>query len=141
MQNRNCKRCGEIFPYVNGYPLCKECREKDEEEFQRVREYVRDNPGVNIEQVAQAIGLPPQQVLRYLQEERLETFSRSDKHLLCEMCGSIINTGRYCEKCKAEINRELQRDNGGKLGDVYYLDEDEERKINKLKNKAQKFGK
>lgn len=135
MENRNCKKCGAVFQYTDGYPLCKECRDKDEEEYHAVREYIRIHPGVKIEEVADALGLSPQQILRYLREERLEIPSYSEKFILCEMCGCVIRTGRFCERCKEHINVELKRDRETTLGDTYYYNDEEERKITKMKKK------
>lgn len=135
MENRNCKKCGAVFQYITGYPLCKECKEKDEEMFTKVREYIREHPGVKIEEVAKEMDISPQQILRYLREERLEIFSQSDKYILCEMCGCMIKTGRFCDRCKQTINNELKIDSSNKLGDTYYYSEDEEKKIDKIKHK------
>jgi len=135
MENRNCKKCGAVFQYITGYPLCKDCKEKDEEEFKNVKEYIREHPGVKIEDVAKTMNISPQQVLRYLRDERLEIFSQSDKYILCELCGCMIKTGRFCERCKGNINEELKIGNSSKLGEVYYYSEDEEKRIIKLKNK------
>ena len=50
MQNRNCKKCGKVFRYITGYPLCDECKVIDEDEFLKVREHIKLNPGINIEE-------------------------------------------------------------------------------------------
>ena len=34
---RNCRKCGKIFNYIGGVPICPACREKEEEDFQRIR--------------------------------------------------------------------------------------------------------
>lgn len=141
MENRNCKKCGTIFQYIDGYPLCKDCSEKDEQDFQRVKEYVWSNPGANIEQVAKALEMEPRQILRYLQEERLEVYFRSEKYLLCELCGNVIRTGRFCDNCKTDINKQLNRESSGKLGDIYYYDKNDEVKVNRLKNEAYRLKK
>lgn len=135
MENRNCKKCGKVFRYISGYPLCKECKELDEEQYKMVREYIKEHPGTNIEQVASALNISHQQILRYLREERLEISQRSDKFILCELCGSIIKTGRFCESCKREINKELNKEYSNKLDNVYYYNEEEEKRIRQLGSK------
>ena len=52
MNIRNCRMCGHIFNYVAGPILCPHCREKMEAKFQEVKEYIRANPGVGIQDVA-----------------------------------------------------------------------------------------
>jgi hypothetical protein len=36
---RNCRRCGKLYNYIGGAPICSSCREKDEEDFKRVKVY------------------------------------------------------------------------------------------------------
>ena len=43
MDVRNCKGCGRLFNYYGGVPLCKTCKDKLEEKFQEVKEYLRQN--------------------------------------------------------------------------------------------------
>ena len=45
--------CGHIFNYVAGPFLCPHCREKMEAKFQEVKEYIRNNPGVSIQDVSE----------------------------------------------------------------------------------------
>ena len=42
------------FNYVVGPVLCPACREKLEEKFQEVKEYIRDHKGVGIMEVSEA---------------------------------------------------------------------------------------
>ena len=37
MEVRNCRKCGRIFNYVAGMPICPACRERIEEKFQEVK--------------------------------------------------------------------------------------------------------
>ena len=49
MDVRNCKGCGRLFNYYGGVPLCKACKDKLEEKFQEVKEYLRQNPNTPIQ--------------------------------------------------------------------------------------------
>ncbi len=40
MNVRNCRKCGNLFNYVSGPPICMACREKLEEKFQEVKKYI-----------------------------------------------------------------------------------------------------
>ena len=64
--------CGHIFNYVAGPILCPHCREKMEAKFQEVKEYIRANPGVGIQDVAENCDVEPSQIQQWLREERLE---------------------------------------------------------------------
>ena len=95
--------CGRIFNYMAGAILCQGCREKMEEKFQEVKEYIRQHPGVGIPEVSEACDVEPSQIRQWLREERLEVTENSAIFLNCEGCGAPIRCGRYCEKCKNSV--------------------------------------
>ena len=103
MNIRNCRNCGRIFNYVGGACLCQPCREKMEEKFHEVKEYIRSNPGVGIPEVSEACDVEPSQIRQWLREDRLEITEDSPIFLNCESCGAPIRSGKYCEKCKMEM--------------------------------------
>lgn len=103
MNVKNCRGCGRLFNYISGSFLCPVCREKMEEKFQQVREYIRENPGVGIQQVSEACDVETSQVNQWLREERLELTEGSPLMLTCMSCGNLIRCGKYCEKCKSNI--------------------------------------
>ena len=74
MELKNCRNCKRLFNYITGEPLCGGCKNKLEEVFVVVKQYIRDNPGSNVEQVAEACEVSPRQIRRWVREERL-TFS------------------------------------------------------------------
>ena len=108
MNIRNCRMCGHIFNYVAGPILCPHCREKMEAKFQEVKEYIRANPGVGIQDVAENCDVEPSQIQQWLREGRLELTEGSAIYLQCEKCGAPIRSGRFCEKCKYEMSMDLQ---------------------------------
>lgn len=103
MNVRNCRICGRIFNYVAGPFTCQVCREKMEEKFQEVKEYIRANPGVGIPEVSEACDVDPGQIRQWLREDRLELTEDSPIRLACEACGEQIRSGKYCEKCKYQM--------------------------------------
>ena len=100
MNVRNCRGCGRLFNYVAGPPRCPICREKMEEKFQEVKEFIRENPGVSIPEVSEACDVESAQIRQWLREERLQLTEDSPIYLNCEACGANIRFGKYCEKCK-----------------------------------------
>ena len=108
MNVRNCRNCGCIFNYVAGQMICPACREKLEKKFQEVKEYIRENKGVGIQEVAEACEVDQGQIRQWLREERLELSEDSAAYLRCESCGKAIRTGRFCEKCSMEMKKGLQ---------------------------------
>ncbi len=105
---RNCKKCGKLFNYVGGSKLCQECREDLEKQFQTVKDYIREHPGVGIQEVSEACEVEVSQIKTWLREERLELTSGSPLALACESCGVSILKGRYCDKCKLDLANGLQ---------------------------------
>lgn len=108
MNVRNCRKCGSLFNYLSGPPICPVCREKLEEKFQEVKNFVRDNKGAGIQEVAEACDVEVNQIRQWLREERLELVSDSALYLNCESCGTPIRSGRFCEKCMVNMTRSLQ---------------------------------
>lgn len=105
MNVKNCRTCGKIFNYISGPQMCPGCRQGLEEKFQRVKVYIRENPGVGIRQVSEECEVEPSLINQWLRDERLELSESSSLLLNCESCGQPIRTGRYCEKCKMSMSQ------------------------------------
>lgn len=108
MNVRNCRSCGCIFNYVTGPVTCPACREKLEMKFREVKDYIRENKGVGITEVAEACDVEPGQIRQWLREERLELAADSAVFLRCENCGQPIRSGRFCEKCTLNMAKGFQ---------------------------------
>ena len=103
MNVKNCRKCRRLFNYVTGPFICPSCREALEEEFQKVKKYVEENKNQGIREVAEACEVEIQQIKDWVREERLQFSEDSAIGLNCERCGAVIRSGRYCDKCKAEM--------------------------------------
>jgi len=86
-----------------GAPICPACRQKAEDDYQKVKQYIRDNPGVGVYEVSVECEVDQQQIRQWIREERLEFAEGSAVDLSCEKCGVAIRTGRFCDKCKASM--------------------------------------
>ena len=107
MNVRNCRKCGRLYNYVSGQRICPVCREREEEDFQKVKEFVRKNPGVTVNRVAEECEVDISQIRQWLREERLELTSESGMILSCETCGTPIASGRFCDKCRRDLTKGL----------------------------------
>ena len=107
MNARNCRRCGRLFNYVSGPPICMSCREALEAKFQEVKEYIRAHVGATIPEVSEACDVSQSQIQQWLRDERLEVAEGSGIALLCENCGEPITSGRFCAKCKNSMADQL----------------------------------
>ncbi|WP_422446897.1 TIGR03826 family flagellar region protein [Thermoanaerobacterium sp. DL9XJH110] len=106
MELRNCPECGKLFVYTVKN-LCPDCVKKEEEDFEKVRDYLYDNPGATIEEVSEKTGVDSKKVLEFLREGRLVLKNANAGILSCEMCGAPILTGRYCDKCAGDMKKRL----------------------------------
>ncbi len=107
MNVRNCRKCGRIFNYVGGPPVCPRCREEQEAKFQEVKKFVQENHGADITEVAEACEVEISQIRQWIREERLQFADDSPIRIPCEGCGKMIQSGRFCDKCKIEMTQEF----------------------------------
>ncbi|MGI6776726.1 MAG: MerR family transcriptional regulator [Acetivibrionales bacterium] len=106
---RNCRKCGKIFNYLGGVPICPVCKQEDEEDFKRVKQYLYDNPGASMSQISTELDISVEKIKRYLKEGRLEIIGEESNLVLeCESCGKSIRTGRFCAECERELARGFQ---------------------------------
>ncbi|MDE7282639.1 MAG: flagellar protein [Lachnospiraceae bacterium] len=107
MNVRNCRKCGKIFNYVSGPPICMQCREALEEKFQEVKKYIQEHKHSTIPEVADACDVSTNQIQQWLRDERLEIAEGSGFVLFCENCETPILSGRFCDKCKNSMANQL----------------------------------
>lgn len=108
MDVRNCARCGRMFNYVSGPPICPRCQADAEQKFVEVKKYIQDHKNAPITQIAEECEVTTSQIHQWIRQERLEFSEDSAIGLACEKCGAMIRTGRFCEKCKGEMATRLE---------------------------------
>jgi len=107
MNVKNCRGCGKLFNYIGGMPLCPACKEAAEKKFQEVKEYIRDNKRASVKQVSEECDVDEAQIRQWVREERLVFDQESGIGVVCELCGTPIGSGRYCDKCKISLVNDL----------------------------------
>lgn len=106
---RNCRRCNKIFNYLGGLPICLDCKQEDEANFKRVKEYLYEHPGASLYDVSKELEISVQQIKTYLKEGRLEIVGEGGNMFLeCEKCGKSIPTGRFCKDCTNEVTSDIK---------------------------------
>lgn len=101
---RNCRKCGKIFNYIGGAPICPVCKQEDEKDFQRIKEYLYQNPGSSVTQVSTELEISIEKIRRFLKDGRLEITGDDGNMILeCENCGKAIKSGRFCEACERDL--------------------------------------
>ncbi len=133
MEVKNCRQCGRLFNYVGGSyrNLCPNCIRALEEEFEIVKEYIRDNRDATMSQISEACDVSVKQIEKWVREERLYFADNSPVGISCESCGAMIRTGRYCEACRNKM--------ASKLGGAYSEKPVESVKSNIEKNARMRF--
>lgn len=105
---RNCRRCGKVYNYIGGPPICPSCKDADEVDFKRVKEYLYKNPGASLSQVSSELDVSVEKIRSYLKEGRLEIIGDDANLILeCESCGKSIRTGRLCDSCAKELKKDF----------------------------------
>jgi DNA-directed RNA polymerase subunit RPC12/RpoP len=103
---RKCTICHHLFQYSGyGRIVCPTCRAQDEEQFKKVKDYLRNNPGRTLIQTAEDCDVPQERIRAWLREERLEYTGTGETGLRCEHCGTPILSGTICETCRQQLNR------------------------------------
>ncbi|MFV0441628.1 MAG: winged helix-turn-helix domain-containing protein [Lachnospirales bacterium] len=104
MKKLRCRRCKQIFEYGNVLgQLCPNCMAYEEANYQAVRLYIKDNPGISITDVSKETGVSTSKILSYIKEERLEIVATANSFLKCKNCNAHIHTGIFCENCKRNL--------------------------------------
>lgn len=104
----NCSMCGRFFESNGFSTLCTECFKQDMETFDKIREYLYENPRAHMFEVATNLSISISTIKRYLREGRLEIVEENNLFLKCKICGSSIRAGHYCESCSAKANHDYK---------------------------------
>ncbi len=108
MNVKNCRSCGKIFNHFSGPQICPGCRAGLEEKFQKVKAYIRENPGAGIREVSEVCEVDTTLINQWLRDERLELCETSALLLNCESCGQSIRSGRFCDSCKMSMSQNFR---------------------------------
>lgn len=108
MEVRNCPECGRLFNYIRTN-LCPVCVKQAEEEFQKVRIHLRDNPNLSILDLAEETEVDEEKIIQWIREGRLESKGLKEAPLKCASCGAGIYSGTHCETCAKDLAGEFSR--------------------------------
>lgn len=108
MNVSNCRNCGRLFNVLSNERLCPQCKQKVEDVFQKVKQYLEENPNSSVNQVAEANEVSVKQIKQWVREERLTFSADSMQGIDCENCGRMIRTGRFCDSCKSNLANTLK---------------------------------
>ena len=103
MEPMNCPRCGRIFVKIKD-AICNACVKAEEDIYEAVRTYVKENPNQTIKEISDACDVSVKRILTYLQDGKLEASEGLQSESICSKCGRPIRTGRMCETCILQVN-------------------------------------
>jgi len=107
MSITNCPSCGGL--YVRGpRGVCARCAQLEDDQFDLVKAYLRDNPEARLDEVAEGTDVPARVIMKFIRSGRLVVGRPGAFELACERCGKPINTGVVCPECAISMARELQ---------------------------------
>lgn len=129
MEVRNCPECGRLFNYIRTN-LCPVCIKEAEEDFQKIRGYLRNNPNISIIELSEDTEVSEEKIIQWIREGRLEAKGLKESPLKCSQCGASIDSGTHCSKCKEKLRSELS-----KVGSELQSDLDRERDRPKFHSK------
>ncbi len=102
----NCPKCGRLFARQNR-PICEACYRKDEEMFEIVRSFIKENKTLDIDDIIDETGAGKKQILRWVREGRIDLVLPEGDGLTCSKCGRPIKVGRVCKRCAAKLQNSL----------------------------------
>ncbi|MEW6708929.1 MAG: hypothetical protein AB1403_03830 [Candidatus Riflebacteria bacterium] len=101
----SCRVCGVIMVKL-ARDTCSKCFQKEEELFQKVKGFLRANPGASVKEVAQAMNCPEEHVQYFIRSGRLERVGVKVAHP-CQICQKTILDGMICPECKRSLKDQV----------------------------------
>ena len=104
-----CRKCGGVLVFTGGGTYkCEDCDAVEYDDWGKVREYLYKYPNANALDIEQAIGIPRKTVNMLLREGKILTTS-ANAFLRCEICGTPISSGRYCNNCEHKYHENIEK--------------------------------
>lgn len=101
MEARNCPKCGRVFAMIRE-SICPKCVKEAEATFEKVRDFIKENPNMTIKEVAEECDVSYKRILTYIRDGRVEASGGMHGEVTCSRCDKPIKVGRMCEKCTIE---------------------------------------
>lgn len=96
-----CNDCGKLFTKVSRN-ICFECKQRETSLLNKVAEYVKGHPGTTMDEVAAALDMNPDIIMRFIAEGLLRRF-KLDLKYPCKLCKAIISERLVCSRCSDEL--------------------------------------
>lgn len=93
----NCPRCGKL--YLRFREICDHCYQKEEDDYIKAADYLRENPGITIYDLSEATKVSIPQIRQFIWSGRIIAGQFPSLQYPCEICGSLIRAGKRCSSC------------------------------------------
>ena len=105
-----CERCNKMFSKTGDDPICPKCRPEEDEDYERIRDSLQDNPNQTAEQVSEGTGVELTCVLRCIETGRIQNIATS-REVRCGMCGSpaISLSKKLCQACLNKLTQDVAK--------------------------------
>lgn len=105
----NCEECGgKMFYQEDGVYQCTECGHIELDDFGKIKEYLTENDGASMVEIASATGVEMKIIRMFLEDGRIQIPKGSKLFISCKRCGCSLRSGRYCEDCIRELGNDLK---------------------------------
>lgn len=106
---RNCRRCGKLFSYL-GASVCQECREKEERQYEILKEYLTEHPRATVQETSKDTGVPVARITDFLRRGLLAQVTPILKaELVCRICKKPIPSGVVvCPECHDKLQPSMR---------------------------------
>jgi len=106
---RNCKLCGQVFVSTS-HKICPQCREEEEQDFLKVKEYIYDHGKRSIPEIHEGTEVSVKRIKKFIREGRLME-TGVELTVECKRCGAPITEGDYCKECRDTLTNSLSQGN------------------------------
>lgn len=103
----NCTECGSLYNKIRD-EFCPSCMKELEEQFQKIKDYLKKNRNALMREVEEATEVPMATILKFLREGRLTSIAGLNLNYPCDHCGTPISSGNYCKRCTVDLSKNLQ---------------------------------
>lgn len=103
MAFENCKRCGNLYNKTIK-DICPKCVDKEEEDYKKVRMYLKRNKNVEMTVVSEETKVDIELIYQFLQDGRIVLSSGAQAGYPCKQCGTTIQTGSICSNCTSQLS-------------------------------------
>ncbi len=73
---KQCKECNGMFQYTTSNNLCLSCSQRNELEFQRIKNFLKQHPRSSIGTIATTLDIKVSIIQKYIDQGRLEILEK-----------------------------------------------------------------